>query len=203
MNSSKSPCVQAAGLSLKSFNLKYLLFLVLLMAGLPFHAFGQEATLLGTVTDPAGAIVPNVTITITSVETGRVVVVTTNCPDSLVVTTTTRPVSTLVIVIVTFGTMAPAGSVTVPRSVASWPKAWNGSPAISKTRNSKYFRLKDLRDNPAACTHGLLLLFIFHPILPGGKFPLRLSPMLTVNVNGRTLVLPKRIQVKQFLSAQI
>jgi Carboxypeptidase regulatory-like domain len=78
MNSSKSPCVQAAGLSLKSFNLKYLLFLVLLMAGLPFHAFGQEATLLGTVTDPAGAIVPNVTITITSVETGRVVVVTTN-----------------------------------------------------------------------------------------------------------------------------
>src|SRR5271166_6372286 len=78
MNSTKNPCVQGVGLSLKSFNIKYLLLLVLLMAGLPFHAYGQEATILGTITDPAGAIVPNVTITITSVETGRVRSVTSN-----------------------------------------------------------------------------------------------------------------------------
>lgn len=39
--------------------------------GLSFHAFGQEATILGTVTDPSGSVVPNVTVTITHVETGE------------------------------------------------------------------------------------------------------------------------------------
>lgn len=34
-------------------------------------AFGQEATIVGTVTDPSGSVVPNVAITITRVETGE------------------------------------------------------------------------------------------------------------------------------------
>ncbi|ABF39450.1 hypothetical protein Acid345_0445 [Candidatus Koribacter versatilis Ellin345] len=42
------------------------------------HVFGQEATVVGTVTDPTGANVPNVTITITHIETGQVRNVTTN-----------------------------------------------------------------------------------------------------------------------------
>jgi hypothetical protein len=41
------------------------------MVSLPFLAYGQNATIVGTVTDPSGAVVPNVTITITHVETGR------------------------------------------------------------------------------------------------------------------------------------
>jgi Carboxypeptidase regulatory-like domain len=78
MNRSKNQCVPGLSSYFKYFNLKYLAILFVLMAGLPFHAFGQDATILGTVTDPAGAIVPNVTITITSVETGRVRTYTSN-----------------------------------------------------------------------------------------------------------------------------
>jgi len=48
------------------------------MVSLPFLAYGQNATILGTVTDPSGAVVPNVTITITRVETGRAVVFASN-----------------------------------------------------------------------------------------------------------------------------
>jgi len=55
----------------KHFRMRYLMVLCALLAGLPF-AFGQEATILGTVTDPSGSVVPNVTITITHVETGEV-----------------------------------------------------------------------------------------------------------------------------------
>jgi hypothetical protein len=33
--------------------------------GLSFQAFGQEATILGTVTDSSGSVVPNVTVTLT------------------------------------------------------------------------------------------------------------------------------------------
>jgi Carboxypeptidase regulatory-like domain len=45
--------------------------LCLLFLGLSFHAFGQEATILGTVTDPSGSVVPNVRVTITQTETGE------------------------------------------------------------------------------------------------------------------------------------
>jgi hypothetical protein len=48
-----------------------LLFLALLL-GFAFHAFGQEATILGTVTDPSGSVIPNATVTITSIDTGQV-----------------------------------------------------------------------------------------------------------------------------------
>jgi len=48
------------------------------MLSLPFLAYGQNATIIGTVTDPSGAVVPNVTITITQVETARATVYTSN-----------------------------------------------------------------------------------------------------------------------------
>jgi len=41
-------------------------------------AFAQEGTLLGTVTDPSGATVPNVAVTITNIETGTVTHIATN-----------------------------------------------------------------------------------------------------------------------------
>src|SRR5690348_11736642 len=36
------------------------------------QAFAQEATIVGTVTDPSGAAVPNVTVTLTNSETGQI-----------------------------------------------------------------------------------------------------------------------------------
>ena len=56
--------------ALKHCRARYFMILCLLLAGLPF-AFGQEATILGTVTDPSGSVVPNVAITVTHVETGE------------------------------------------------------------------------------------------------------------------------------------
>ncbi|HEY1463740.1 MAG TPA: carboxypeptidase regulatory-like domain-containing protein, partial [Terriglobales bacterium] len=41
-------------------------------------AFAQEATIVGTVTDPSGSVLPNVTITITSADTGKVSTLETN-----------------------------------------------------------------------------------------------------------------------------
>jgi len=59
-------------------NFRYLWILCLLLAGLPFLAAAQEATIVGTVTDPAGSVVPNVTITVTNTGTGYVRTFTTN-----------------------------------------------------------------------------------------------------------------------------
>jgi hypothetical protein len=55
------------------------------MASLPFLAQAQNATIVGTVTDPSGAVVPNVTITITDVDTTRAVVFTSNDAGQYVV----------------------------------------------------------------------------------------------------------------------
>jgi hypothetical protein len=52
--------------------------LALLLLGVTFLASAQEGTIVGTVTDPSGAAVPNVTITITQVETGHERTFTTN-----------------------------------------------------------------------------------------------------------------------------
>ncbi len=48
------------------------------LLGLTFHAFSQEATILGTVTDPSGSVVPNVKIRVTHLETNEVRNVVTN-----------------------------------------------------------------------------------------------------------------------------
>ncbi len=50
----------------------------LFLFGLSLHAFGQEATILGTVTDPSGAAVPNVKVTVTNTDTGLSRTVTTS-----------------------------------------------------------------------------------------------------------------------------
>jgi Carboxypeptidase regulatory-like domain len=51
---------------------------LLIFLGLPFFAAAQEATIVGTVTDPSGSVVPNVAVTITNVKTGAIRTLTTN-----------------------------------------------------------------------------------------------------------------------------
>src|SRR2546430_15452276 len=65
-------------LASKLGNFKYLLLLILALVALPSRTFGQNATVVGTVTDPSGGVVASVTITITSAETGAVKTITTN-----------------------------------------------------------------------------------------------------------------------------
>jgi hypothetical protein len=62
----------------KKCRARHLLILFVLLLGLPFLAYGQDSTIIGTVTDPAGAVIPSVTVTITHVETGKVRIVTTS-----------------------------------------------------------------------------------------------------------------------------
>lgn len=61
-------CVQAV----KRCGVRHLLILCVLLAGLPFHAYGQEATIVGTVTDTSGAVVPNAAISLENTDTGVV-----------------------------------------------------------------------------------------------------------------------------------
>ena len=51
-------------------SLRYLPFLFLLLAVIPSVSFAQNATIVGTVTDPSGAVMPNVNVTITNTQTG-------------------------------------------------------------------------------------------------------------------------------------
>jgi Carboxypeptidase regulatory-like domain len=51
---------------------------LLFLLALPFLASAQEATIVGTVTDPSGSVMPNVTVTITNTATGFVRTLTTN-----------------------------------------------------------------------------------------------------------------------------
>src|SRR5258708_9684812 len=53
----------------KLSNLRYLLILFVLLAGLPFRASAQNATIVGTVTDPSGSVIANVKVTVTHLET--------------------------------------------------------------------------------------------------------------------------------------
>jgi Carboxypeptidase regulatory-like domain len=49
-----------------------LICLLILLLAMPFLATAQEGTILGTVTDASGAVIANVTVTITSVQTGTI-----------------------------------------------------------------------------------------------------------------------------------
>jgi hypothetical protein len=60
-------------------------FLSLLLLSFPVLASAQEATIVGTVTDPSGAVVPNVAILVTSVDTGAVRTLATNDAGQYVV----------------------------------------------------------------------------------------------------------------------
>src|SRR5258707_10511999 len=63
---------RVASLAVNQFSLSRALLLCLLVLGISSQAFGQNATVVGTVTDPSGAAVANATITITRTETAQV-----------------------------------------------------------------------------------------------------------------------------------
>ena len=71
MNSSSSASAMSLSPNLKQRSLRPLVVLGLLLFGLSLSAFGQSATIVGTVTDPSGSVVPHATITATSVETSQ------------------------------------------------------------------------------------------------------------------------------------
>jgi len=58
--------------------LRSALMVCLLILGMPLVALAQEATIVGTVTDPSGSIIPNVTLTFTNTLTGLVTTAATN-----------------------------------------------------------------------------------------------------------------------------
>ncbi len=62
----------------KHFSLRCLLVLLVAVIGFSVSTFAQQATIVGTVTDPSGAVVPNVNVTLTNVDTGKSVVIPTN-----------------------------------------------------------------------------------------------------------------------------
>jgi carboxypeptidase family protein len=76
----KSSCASVARRSISSYarSIGYLALLCALFGILATNAWAQEATIVGTVTDPTGAAIPNVNITITSAETGQARKVPTN-----------------------------------------------------------------------------------------------------------------------------
>src|SRR5712692_1833718 len=72
MKSFSSTCAGSLFFAAKHRRIRSLLILCLLLVGLPFYALAQTATVVGTVTDPSGSVVPNATITATHIGTGRV-----------------------------------------------------------------------------------------------------------------------------------
>ena len=63
--------VESIVLAVKRRKFLHLSILFLFLGLFATQAFAQEATIVGTVTDPSGAAVPNVTVTITQTETGQ------------------------------------------------------------------------------------------------------------------------------------
>jgi len=60
------------------FRLRFLFVLLALLIGFSASTFAQQATIVGTVTDPSGAVVPNVSITVTNTETSVSRIIPTN-----------------------------------------------------------------------------------------------------------------------------
>src|SRR5215471_2048491 len=69
---------RSVGHLFRRFSGSHVVVLALLLLGVTFFASAQEGTIVGTVTDPSGAAIPNVTVTITQVETGHTRTYTTN-----------------------------------------------------------------------------------------------------------------------------
>jgi hypothetical protein len=65
-----SSCGRSVFTALKHVRLHHLAVLLLAVVALSFTAKAQDATIVGTVTDPSGASVPNVKVTATNIETG-------------------------------------------------------------------------------------------------------------------------------------
>lgn len=70
MNSLSPVCASGSRASLPRFNLRLLILLAILSLMFAAKGRAQEATIVGTVTDPSGAAVPNASITITNNDTG-------------------------------------------------------------------------------------------------------------------------------------
>jgi len=62
----------------KWFGKRHVIALVAIILGISFQAFGQEATIVGTVTDPSGSVIANAKITARNSETSLVRSITTN-----------------------------------------------------------------------------------------------------------------------------
>ncbi|MGH9496460.1 MAG: carboxypeptidase regulatory-like domain-containing protein [Candidatus Sulfotelmatobacter sp.] len=73
------------GLIAKRWNLRLLSMLAVFFVLFTMHGFAQEATVVGTVTDPTGASVPNVTITLTNIDTGLARTITTGSDGQYVI----------------------------------------------------------------------------------------------------------------------
>jgi len=56
--------------ALKPFRLRFLFVLLVALIGFSASTFAQQTTIVGTVTDPSGAVVPNVAVVITNIDTG-------------------------------------------------------------------------------------------------------------------------------------
>ena len=64
---------------------RFTILLLVSVFGFSFSAVGQQATIVGTVTDPAGAALPNVNITVTNRESGVARSIQTNTAGQYVV----------------------------------------------------------------------------------------------------------------------
>jgi hypothetical protein len=63
----------------KAFCLRFLFVLLVALIGFSASAFAQTTgTIVGTVTDPSGAVVPNVIVTLTNTDTGTTRVIPSN-----------------------------------------------------------------------------------------------------------------------------
>jgi hypothetical protein len=60
------------------FRFRFLFVLLVALIGFSASTFAQQATIVGTVTDPSGAVVPNVAVTLTNTDTGLTRVIPTN-----------------------------------------------------------------------------------------------------------------------------
>jgi Carboxypeptidase regulatory-like domain len=65
-----SLCVRAVARIASQFRFRHVVLLAVAVLACSSLAFAQEATIVGTVTDPSGSAIPNAKITITSIETG-------------------------------------------------------------------------------------------------------------------------------------
>jgi hypothetical protein len=81
---SSSLCVRAVARSLKKFSLSRAVIFAAMLLGFSSLAFAQNATVVGTVTDPSGSAIPNAKVTVTSVETAATRTITTNESGSYV-----------------------------------------------------------------------------------------------------------------------
>jgi hypothetical protein len=69
MNFSSSLCVRAVARVIRNFSLHHAVVLCVLLLGVSSLALAQEATIVGTVTDPSGSVIGSAKVTVTNVET--------------------------------------------------------------------------------------------------------------------------------------